>query len=133
MRLPLLAAACFSLVLAACGQNTSSPDIDEARGDDVVIAAPSAEMPIDAPPQEEMVPGEGALVGDQTASAEPGSCLADIGAQASARLVERCIMVSPATRPPCNAANPCTMIQGEIDRSCGQYGPGETRPAECAA
>ena len=41
-----------------------------------------------------------------------------IGAAASARLVERCIQVSPATRPPCNAANPCDLIQGEIDRSC---------------
>ena len=133
MRLPLLAAACFSLMLAACGQNPSSPDIDEAKGDDAVIAAPSAEMPVDAPPQEEMVPVEGAAVGDQAAVAEPGSCLADIGAQASARLVERCIMVSPATRPPCNAVNPCTMIQGEIDRACGQYGTGETKPAECAA
>jgi hypothetical protein len=132
MRMPLLAAACLSLALAACGQNASTPDIDEAKGGEEVIAAPTAEMPVDAPPQEEIVPSEGATPGDQAAAA-PGSCLAEVGAQASARLVERCIMVSPATRPPCNAANPCTMIQGEIDRACGQYGPDETRPAECAA
>lgn len=132
MRLPLLAAACFSLVLAACGQSETRPSVDQARGGEEVIAAPSAEMPVDAPPQEEVVPGEDASVGGQ-AAVEPGSCLAEIGARASARLVERCIMVSPATRPPCNAVNPCTMIQGEIDRACGQYGPGETKPAECAA
>lgn len=133
MRLPLLATACLSLALAACGQNASSPDIDEAKGDDTVIAAPSAEMPVDAPPQEEIVPSEAAPVGDQSAAGEPGSCLAEVGSQASARLVERCIAVSPATRPPCNAVNPCEMIQGEIDRACNQYGSGETRPAECAA
>ena len=59
-------------------------------------------------------------------------CRQAIGEAASARLVQRCIAVSPATRPPCNAANPCDLIQGEIDRSCNQYGPGETRPKECA-
>ncbi|MBJ7448712.1 MAG: hypothetical protein JHC81_14365 [Brevundimonas sp.] len=133
MRLPLLAAACLSLALAACGQGESTPDIDEATGGEEVIAAPTAEMPVDAPPQEEIVPSEAASPGDQAAAGEPGSCLSEVGPQASARLAERCIMVSPATRPPCNAANPCTMIQGEIDRACGQYGPGETKPAECAA
>lgn len=133
MRLPLLAAVSLSLMLAACGQNASTPDIDEAKGGDEVIAAPSAEMPMDAPPQEEVVPGAELPPGDQATAVEPGSCLAEIGPQASARLVERCIAVSPATRPPCNAANPCAMIQGEIDRACAQYGPGETKPAECAA
>lgn len=133
MRLSLLAVACFSLALAACGQNASTPDIDEAKGSEEVIAAPTAEMPVDAPPQEEILPPEGAAPGDQAAAAAPGSCLSEVGAQASARLVERCIMVSPATRPPCNSVNPCSMIQGEIDRACGQYGPGETKPAECSA
>ena len=133
MRLPLLAAACLSLALAACGQRESAPDIDEAKGGEEVIAAPSAQMPVDAPPQEEVGPGAELRVGDQAATGVSGSCLAEVGAQASARLVERCIAVSPATRPPCNDANPCTMIQGEIDRACGQYGPGETKPAECAA
>ena len=37
-------------------------------------------------------------------------------AEAAQRLVDRCIAVSPATHPPCNVANPCEMIQGEIDR-----------------
>ena len=133
MRLPLLAAVSLSLMLAACGQNNSTPDIDEAKGGEEVIAAPSAEMPVDAPPQEEVGPGAELPPGGLAAAGEPGSCLSEVGAQASARLVERCIAVSPATRPPCNAANPCTMIQGEIDRACGQYGPGETKPAECAA
>lgn len=106
--------------LAACQQPAGAPAAETAADD------PAPVMPADAPPQEEIDPaapaGEGA-----------GSCLSEIGDVASARLVERCIAVSPATRPPCNAANPCAMIQGEIDRACAMYGPGETRPAECGA
>lgn len=64
---------------------------------------------------------------------EVQSCRAALGEAASRRLVERCIQVSPATHPPCNAANPCALIQGEIDRSCAMYGPGETKPKECEA
>lgn len=59
-------------------------------------------------------------------------CLTEIGAAGAKRLVERCIMVSPATHPPCNAANTCETIQGEIDRGCSFFDADE-KPAECAA
>ncbi|HUH24715.1 MAG TPA: hypothetical protein VLZ51_11695 [Brevundimonas sp.] len=123
---PLLALS-MALAVAACGPSDPAPKPAVAPA-----AAPAPEMPVDAPPQEEVGPDEGVdeVAGSQASAA---SCLSDIGATASARLVERCRAVSPATRPPCNAANPCALIQGEIDRSCGQYGPGETKPAECAA
>lgn len=59
-------------------------------------------------------------------------CVEVLGEAASARLVQRCIAVSPATRPPCNSANPCGLIQGEIDRSCAMWTrDGETLPKEC--
>ena len=74
-----------------------------------------------------------AAVSSAAISSNDGTCLSEIGKAASDRLVERCIMVSPATHPPCNAANTCQMIQDEIDRSCAMYGPGETKPKECAA
>lgn len=122
---PFLALA-MALAVAACGQSDPAPTPAKAPA-----AAPAPEMPVDAPPQEEVGPDEG--VDGVLPQASDASCLSDIGAQASARLVERCRAVSPATRPPCNAANPCALIQGEIDRSCGQYGPGEAKPAECAA
>ena len=32
-----------------------------------------------------------------------------------AQVSTSCAAVSPATRPPCNSANPCDLIQGEID------------------
>ena len=94
-------------------------------------ATPAARSPhksADAPPQEEVdtIP--------EASSAPPGdaaTCRDAIGETASARLVQRCIAVSPATRPPCNALNTCEMIQGEIDRSCEMFPAGE-KPAECA-
>lgn len=49
------------------------------------------------------------------------SCLADIGAAAAARRVAICRDVSPATHPPCNAANSCAMIDDEIARSCAIF------------
>ncbi len=122
MRRTVLALAA-AFALAACQPPAEAPAAEMAED-----PAPAPVMPADAPPQEEVDPALAAA-----ATGEAGSCLSDIGADASARLVERCIAVSPATRPPCNAANPCALIQGEIDRACAMYGPGETRPAQCDA
>lgn len=59
------------------------------------------------------------------------SCAEEIGAEAAQRMVQRCIAVSPATHPPCNAQNNCSMIQAEIDRNC-QLGASRL-PADCRA
>lgn len=123
MRRTLVALAAVTALVAACQQPAETPAAEPAGTD-----APPPVMPADAPPQEEVDPALAA-----GPAGEPTSCLEEVGPAASARLVERCIMVSPATRPPCNAANPCAMIQDEIDRSCEMYAPGETRPAECGA
>jgi len=124
MRRTVLALLAATALVAACQQPAEAPAAAPADA-----TAPAPVMPVDAPPQEEVDP---AVVATAPAG-EPGSCLAEIGAEASARLVQRCIAVSPATHPPCNAANPCTMIQGEIDRSCEMYGPGEAKPSQCGA
>lgn len=118
----------MALSLAACGSPETTPAAEQTTA-----AEPAAEqapvMPEDAPPQEEEAgPPEGELLG-----AADRTCTDAIGAAAATRLAERCTMVSPASHPPCNPANACALIQDEIDRSCGQYGPGETKPAECAA
>ncbi|MGN6423132.1 MAG: hypothetical protein ACTHLA_07485 [Asticcacaulis sp.] len=77
---------------------------------------------------------EAAPLAVSTSSASmAGTCQAQIGDAAAQRLVERCLAVSPATHPPCNAQNTCEIIQGEIDRACALYGPDETKPKECAA
>lgn len=124
MRRTVVTLLALTALVAACQQPAETPAADAAPA-----ALPPPEMPADAPPQEEVDP---AVIAAAPAG-EPGSCLAEVGEAAAARLVERCIAVSPATRPPCNAANPCAMIQGEIDRSCEMYAPGEAKPTECGA
>jgi hypothetical protein len=57
------------------------------------------------------------------------SCNASVGPQRAHRYVEQCLSVSPATHPPCNAANACSLIQDEIRRGCGLLG--KDAPAFC--
>ena len=118
-----------ALALAGCG--------DPAPAEKAPAPAASVEqtavMPEDAPPQEEAEAPVEEASNESPAQASTLACSADIGAAASAKLVQRCIAVSPATHPPCNAQNECALIQGEIDRSCAMYGPNETKPAECSA
>ena len=122
MRRTVIALLAVTALVSACERPAEAPATEAPA----VEAAP--EMPADAPPQEEVDPAVAlAPVG------APVSCLNDIGQAAAQRLVDRCIAVSPATHPPCNVANPCEMIQGEIERSCEMYAPGEAKPAECAA
>lgn len=45
--------------------------------------------------------------------------------------MKQCIAVSPATRPPCNAANSCQLIEEEVLRGCGML-EGK-RPPFCPA
>ncbi len=117
----------MALSLAACG----SPEAP-ATPEQTAVAEPIAEqppvMPDDAPPQEEEAAPESENLG-----AADRTCTDSIGEAAAVRLAERCTMVSPASHPPCNPANACALIQDEIDRSCAMYGPGETKPEECAA
>ena len=128
MRRTVVALVAMTALVAACQQPAETPAAEPTGAD-----APPPVMPADAPPQEEVDPALAAAPADFSGRPMQGTCRAEIGDVASARLVERCIAVSPATRPPCNAANPCEMIQDEIDRACEMYAPGETRPAECGA
>ncbi len=122
MRRTAIALLAVTALVAGCERPAEAPAEEPAA------AAPAPEMPADAPPQEEVDP---AVV--MAPVGAPVSCLNDIGAEAAQRLVDRCIAVSPATHPPCNVANPCEMIQGEIDRSCEVYAPGEAKPSQCEA
>jgi len=122
--LALIGLMAFSL--AGCNAPETTTAAEQAASAPAVEQTPV--MPDDAPPQEEEGVPEGELLG-----AADRTCTDSIGEAAAVRLAERCTMVSPASHPPCNPANACAIIQDEIDRSCGQYGPGETKPAECAA
>ena len=59
------------------------------------------------------------------------SCVAEIGREEARALVDQCMQVSPATRPPCNEQNSCEMIRGEIARGCG-FGGATDNPDFCA-
>lgn len=148
--LPL--AAC---VLLAAGCQKSGPADPGASGQgaapsDVIDAVPlpPEETPAPAPPSATPAPEKAKPA--ETPAEEPQATLPEgpdmapvrvpvsevacrdaIGASAAARLVERCVQVSPATHPPCNAANPCDLIQGEIDRSCKLWARDGNPPAAC--
>lgn len=68
------------------------------------------------------------LAGHLTAAAEM-SCNETAGGAQAHRYVEQCLEVSPATHPPCNAANACSLIQDEIRRGCALLG--KDAPAFC--
>ncbi|KQV53725.1 MULTISPECIES: hypothetical protein [unclassified Duganella] len=57
------------------------------------------------------------------------SCDQQLGKAKAAELVKQCKNVSPATRPPCNAANSCELITDEIKRGCKILG--DDAPAYC--
>ncbi len=52
------------------------------------------------------------------ASDEEISCREEIGREAAAVYVNQCIDISPATHPPCNDQNACSLIMDEIKRGC---------------
>jgi hypothetical protein len=57
------------------------------------------------------------------------SCTESAGAEQAHRYVAQCLSVSPATHPPCNAANACSLIEDEIHRGCALLG--KEAPAFC--
>ena len=55
-------------------------------------------------------------------AAQDTPCRQSAGAQRAAEYVRQCRDVSPATHPPCNANNACTLIIAEIRRGCALLG-----------
>ena len=64
------------------------------------------------------------------APAPEKSCRETAGAEKAQTLVAQCLEVSPATHPPCNAANACSLIVDEIARGCAMIE--KDAPAFCA-
>lgn len=61
------------------------------------------------------------------------SCSAEIGTAAAAQKAVVCRNVSPATHPPCNAANSCALIEDEIARGCAILASGDRPlPPSCS-
>lgn len=127
----LVPAFALSLLLAACD---GSPEQPVAGADNGTTSVPTASS--DAATS---VGGDVAALPTPVPASMPASpvpsgpraCSAEIGAAEAKALVDQCRAVSPATRPPCNAANSCAMIRSEIIRSCALFGDG--RPRECGS
>lgn len=68
-----------------------------------------------------------------TSASDPNApaCVQAVGPEKSKLLVGRCLAVSPATHPPCNAQNACALIIGEIKRSCSLLDE-RSAPAFCS-
>lgn len=109
------------LPLAGCGgSDRADTPVNEARPSRQATATPTA-TPSAPVPRPSATATEAAMA--------PRSCAAEIGAAAAEKRVRICINVSPATHPPCNAANSCAMIEDEIARSCALFdGDGEPVP-----
>jgi hypothetical protein len=73
----------------------------------------------------------GPAAGSSSAAASTtGTCLNAVGVERSRQLVNECLQVSPATHPPCNAQNACSLIVDEIKRGCAMIAQGA--PGFCA-
>ncbi|KMM73890.1 hypothetical protein ACP93_19475 [Xanthomonas sp. NCPPB 1128] len=119
-------AAAFAL--SGCGREGAPAPATPKDGDTPAAAAApnpaSAATPAPAQPP--------ATTAESTSAAvEPLSCTDQIGADAAAARVATCRAVSPATHPPCNAANSCAMIDDEIARSCALLGRDAATTAGC--
>ncbi|MEA2990709.1 MAG: hypothetical protein QOG83_3420 [Alphaproteobacteria bacterium] len=66
-----------------------------------------------------------------SAAAAQASCTSEVGAAKANQYVAHCRDVSPATRPPCNAGNACSLLIAEIRRGCAFLK--EDAPAYCRA
>ncbi|TPI19365.1 lysozyme inhibitor LprI family protein [Mesorhizobium sp. B4-1-1] len=59
-------------------------------------------------------------------------CVQSAGKAKSDQYVSQCIQVSPATNPPCNGQNACSMMVDEIKRGCTMIG-NDNPPSFCSA
>jgi|GEM_PF-489071 len=59
-------------------------------------------------------------------------CVQSAGKAKSDQYVSQCVQVSPATNPPCNGQNACSMMIDEIKRGCAMIGK-DNPPAFCSA
>lgn len=57
-------------------------------------------------------------------------CKKELGPRVAEKLVEWCLMVSPATHPPCNVFNQCGLILDEVVRGCLML-PEDEKPDYC--
>lgn len=118
-------------LLAGCGGSETQPS---SQGTSAAPAASESAAMSEPAPDATLALQDDAAVPTRTPAAPgaPLSCSSDIGESAAQKLAVQCRAVSPATRPPCNAANSCAMIRNEIARGCAILGEDAAKTPECA-
>nr|WP_315380569.1 hypothetical protein [uncultured Sphingomonas sp.] len=106
---PKIALFALLLSLGACGGSDRTDPVSNATTTGNQAAAR---------PEQVTRPAATPSVAATLAALTRRSCADEIGKAAAAQRVKLCINVSPATHPPCNAANSCAMTEDEIARSC---------------
>ena len=130
-----------SLALAACG---GSPATNQAAAVDTAMAgnrsaplptaSPAAPVPAASTPiSSSTLPAATPTPTPAAPAGRPTVCSAEIGRSAAEALARQCRRVSPATRPPCNAANSCAIIRDEIARGCALLGDYAAGNEDCPA
>jgi hypothetical protein len=112
------------LMLAACNGAGDEQVPPSGRSD---VGTPSPKAVADS----SGTPAATTPANANAAPAGPRSCAVEIGQKAADRRAAVCRNVSPATHPPCNAANSCAMIENEIARSCALLGKDGPLPPDC--
>ncbi len=113
------AIAAALLLLSGCGSSSVSPVKSDQDARPASVEEAGSGTGGSAPRREELdaaAPSDAPSPPSERAGTPTGSCSAEIGQAAAEKLVATCRQVSPATRPPCNAANSCAMIRDEIAR-----------------
>lgn len=121
MTLRVATAMLLAVAVTGCNRtaatNNAANAVAPAPQSNVVIAPPLTPPPL----SDGVKPAEPvSAVEEETVEAK--GCAGEIGQRAADQLVLQCRDVSPATRPPCNVANSCSMIRDEIARGCGMLG-----------
>jgi hypothetical protein len=109
------------LALGACGSGGGSASTTGEAEATPMVAASATPRALSTPKPART----------SVAASQPLTCAAEIGPAAAAKRVAICRNVSPATHPPCNAANSCAMIEDEIARSCALFDGKGSRMAGC--
>ncbi|MCW0368749.1 hypothetical protein NB699_003732 [Xanthomonas sacchari] len=118
-----------AFALSGCGREGAPASTTPKQGDTPAAAAAAPNPAPAATPAPAQAPAT--TTGTAGAAGAPLSCADEIGADAAAARAATCRSVSPATHPPCNAANSCAMIDDEIARSCALLGRDGPATAGC--
>ena len=128
--LPALCLACFTACSPAA-EDAPAPGASEQVGPEESVDVDDVSEPDDETSSEYEVRPAQPVPLPADGEAPEGSCLAEIGEDSARQLVDQCLSISPATRPPCNVLNSCDMIRDEIARGCG-FGDTSDNPDYCA-